>query len=170
MFRRYNYVKFQGRPSRQETRYRPRRRFPTERDRTPPGRGRAPQKRDSARQPAAGGQHRRRHVGRSSCFFEVVSDGNLSLMRAVEKFDYSRGFKFSTYASWAIMRNYARSIPEQMYQAARLVTGSDEALAIAPAPDTSSQDTVIEGARHLIQKGLTFLSERERDIVVRHYG
>jgi RNA polymerase primary sigma factor len=112
----------------------------------------------------------RRHVGRSSCFFEVVSDGNLSLMRAVEKFDYSRGFKFSTYASWAIMRNYARSIPEQMYQAAKLVTGSEEALAIAPAPDSSSQKTVIEGVRHLIQKGLNCLTERERAIVVRHYG
>ncbi len=112
----------------------------------------------------------RRHVGRSSCFFEVVSDGNLSLMRAVEKFDYSRGFKFSTYASWAIMRNYARSIPEQMYHAAKLVTGSDEALAIAPAPDNSSQKTAIEGARHLIQKGLKCLTERERDILVRHYG
>lgn len=112
----------------------------------------------------------RRHVGRSSCFFEVVSDGNLSLMRAVEKFDYSRGFKFSTYASWAIMRNYARSIPEQMYQAARLVTGSDEALAVATAPDTATRDTAMEGARHLIQKGLSLLSDRERDIVVRHYG
>jgi len=112
----------------------------------------------------------RRHVGRSTCFFEVVSDGNLSLMRAVEKFDYSRGFKFSTYASWAIMRNYARSIPEQMYHAAKLVTGSDEALAIAPAPDNSSQKTAIEGARHLIQKGLKCLTERERDILVRHYG
>lgn len=54
----------------------------------------------------------RRHVGRAACFFETVSDGNLSLMRAVEKFDYARGFKFSTYASWAIMRNYARTVPE----------------------------------------------------------
>jgi RNA polymerase primary sigma factor len=112
----------------------------------------------------------RRHVGRSSCFFEVVSDGNLSLMRAVEKFDYSRGFKFSTYASWAIIRNYARSIPEQMYQASRLVTGSDEALAVAPAPDTLIRDTALDGARHLIQKGLDLLTARERDIVVRHYG
>ncbi|NLE61260.1 MAG: sigma-70 family RNA polymerase sigma factor [Planctomycetes bacterium] len=112
----------------------------------------------------------RRHVGRSSCFFEVVSDGNLSLMRAVEKFDYSRGFKFSTYASWAIMRNYARSIPEQMYQATKLVTGSDEALAVASAPDTVSRDTILEGARHLVQKGLQLLTARERDIVVRHYG
>lgn len=112
----------------------------------------------------------RRHVGRSSCFFEVVSDGNLSLMRAVEKFDYARGFKFSTYASWAIMRNYARSIPEQMYQSSKLVTGSDEALAVAPAPDTTSRDTMLEGARHLVQKGLQLLTARERDIVVRHYG
>lgn len=112
----------------------------------------------------------RRHVGRSSCFFEVVSDGNLSLMRAVEKFDYARGFKFSTYASWAIMRNYARSIPEQMYQSSKLITGSDEALAVASAPDTVSRDTLLEGARHLVQKGLQLLTDRERDIIVRHYG
>jgi RNA polymerase primary sigma factor len=112
----------------------------------------------------------RRHVGRSSCFFEIVSDGNLSLMRAVEKFDYSRGFKFSTYASWAIMRNYARTIPEQLYHASRLVTGSEDTLAVAAAPDDSGRDTVIEGARHLIQKGLVLLTARERDVVVRHYG
>lgn len=112
----------------------------------------------------------RRHVGRASCFFEVVSDGNLSLMRAVEKFDYARGFKFSTYASWAIMRNYARSIPEQMYQANRLMTGTDDTLAVVPAPDTTTRETMIEGARHLIQKGLGLLTARERDVVVRHYG
>ncbi|MDX1964340.1 MAG: sigma factor, partial [Pirellulales bacterium] len=41
----------------------------------------------------------KRHVGPSDNFFELVSDGNISLIRAVEKFDYSRGFKFSTYAS-----------------------------------------------------------------------
>ena len=44
-------------------------------------------------------------------FFELLCDGNMSLMRAVEKFDYSRGNKFSTYASWAIMKNFARSHP-----------------------------------------------------------
>ena len=47
----------------------------------------------------------KRHVGPSNNFFELVSDGNMSLIRAVEKFDYSRGNKFSTYASWAIMKN-----------------------------------------------------------------
>lgn len=111
----------------------------------------------------------RRHVGRSACFFEIVSDGNLALMRAVEKFDYTRGFKFSTYASWAIMRNYARTIPEQLYETGKLVTSSDELLAQAPAPDTD-HDLELEGARHLVAKGLALLSDRERDVVERHYG
>ncbi len=55
----------------------------------------------------------KRHVGPVENFFELVSDGNMSLMRAVEKFDYARGFKFSTYASWAIMKNFARTIPDE---------------------------------------------------------
>ncbi len=112
----------------------------------------------------------RRHVGRASCFFEIVSDGNLSLMRAVEKFDYARGFKFSTYASWAIMRNYARSIPEQMYQSARLVTGAEEVLATTPDRTETARNDVMEAAQQLVQKGLGLLSGRERDVVVWHYG
>src|SRR5262249_20060827 len=48
----------------------------------------------------------KKHVGSSNDFFELVSDGNMSLIRAVEKFDQARGFKFSTYASWAIMNNF----------------------------------------------------------------
>lgn len=112
----------------------------------------------------------RRHVGRSPHFFEVVSDGNLALMRAVEKFDYARGYKFSTYASWAVMRNYARTIPEQLYRSARLVTGVEEMLASAPDRQAAPRDSVVEAARHLVSKGLSLLTERERDVVVRHYG
>src|SRR5690606_33103726 len=55
----------------------------------------------------------KRHMGSSDDFFALVSDGNMSLIRAVEKFDYSRGNKFSTYASWAIMKNFARTIPNE---------------------------------------------------------
>lgn len=112
----------------------------------------------------------RRHVGRSPAFFEIVSDGNMSLMRAVEKFDYARGFKFSTYASWAIMRNYARTIPEQMYPGVRLVTGSDELLDTVPAEDRTEHESVVDSARQLIRRGLGLLTARERDVVVRHYG
>ena len=68
----------------------------------------------------------KRHVGPSNNFFELVSDGNMSLIRAVEKFDFSRGNKFSTYASWAIMKNFARTIPEENYRRDRFVTGHEE--------------------------------------------
>jgi RNA polymerase primary sigma factor len=112
----------------------------------------------------------RRHVGRSSCFFEIVSDGNLSLMRAAEKFDYARGFKFSTYASWAIMRNYARTIPEQLYQSARLVTGAEETLAAVPDRSETGFNAVLDAAQQTVQKGLGLLNPRERDIIVWHYG
>jgi len=112
----------------------------------------------------------RRHVGRSPHFFEVVSDGNMALIRAVEKFDYTRGYKFSTYASWAVMRHYARTVPERMVQAARMVTGVDEMLAAAPAAATEAADSAVEAARHLVAKGLQLLTQREQEIVVRHYG
>ena len=46
----------------------------------------------------------------------------MSLIRAVEKFDYSRGNKFSTYASWAIMKNFARTIPHEFKQRDRFRT------------------------------------------------
>ncbi len=52
--------------------------------------------------------------------FELISDGNMSLIRAVEKFDFARGFRFSTYASWAIMKNFARTIPAELRQHAPL--------------------------------------------------
>lgn len=113
----------------------------------------------------------RKHVGQASSFFETVSDGNLALMRAVEKFDYARGFKFSTYASWAVMRSYARSIPEQNYAAARLVTGVDEMLATAPSPGQAvERESVLDGIRQVLRKGLDLLNDRERDVVLRHYG
>ena len=53
----------------------------------------------------------KRYVGPTQDFFELVSDGNISLLRAVDKFDFSRGNKFSTYATWAIMKNFARTSP-----------------------------------------------------------
>ena len=57
-----------------------------------------------------------------------------------------------------------------MYESARLVTSSEELLAAAPAPDETARDSIVEGARHLVAKGLALLTARERDVVVRHYG
>ena len=68
----------------------------------------------------------KRYVGRAANFFELVSDGNMSLMRAAEKFDVSRGNKFSTYASWAIMKNFARTIPVALRHQDRFRTDHSE--------------------------------------------
>ncbi|MCK5016078.1 MAG: sigma-70 family RNA polymerase sigma factor, partial [Candidatus Peribacteraceae bacterium] len=46
-------------------------------------------------------------------FLDFVEEGNMSLMKAVRKYDFAKGFKFSTYATWSIINNYTRSIPEE---------------------------------------------------------
>jgi RNA polymerase primary sigma factor len=55
----------------------------------------------------------KRYVGRGMLFLDLIQEGNLGLMRAVEKFDYRRGFKFSTYATWWIRQAITRAIANQ---------------------------------------------------------
>ena len=78
----------------------------------------------------------KRYVGPAGDFFELVSDGNMSLLRAVEKFDVSQGNRFSTYASWAIMKNFARSIPDVLRHRDRFPTSHAE---ISAPPRTSAR-------------------------------
>src|SRR5204862_7396868 len=81
----------------------------------------------------------KKYAAQSDNFWELMSDGNMSLIRAVEKFDFGRGFKFSTYASWAIMKNFARSIPEELHRKERYVTGHEDLLDAAPDSRTDEQ-------------------------------
>lgn len=55
----------------------------------------------------------RRYVGRGMALLDLVQEGNVGLMRAVERFDYRRGFKFSTYATWWIRQAISRAIADQ---------------------------------------------------------
>ena len=114
----------------------------------------------------------KRHVSASDDFFQLVSDGNMSLIRAVEKFDYSRGNKFSTYASWAIMKNFARTIPDEFKQKDRFRPTSEEIF--LSKEDLRSDRYMLESAQkrreEQVNQILESLDERERKIVVSRFG
>ena len=109
----------------------------------------------------------KRHSGQAENFFELLSDGNISLMRAVEKYDYSRGFKFSTYASWAIMKNFARSIPDEKNRRERFVTGSEELFDVAEDRRSQEGEVLAAAAQASakVNRLLEYLEPREREII-----
>ena len=55
----------------------------------------------------------KRYVGRGMLFLDLIQEGNMGLIKAVEKFDYQKGFKFSTYATWWIRQAITRAIADQ---------------------------------------------------------
>jgi len=109
----------------------------------------------------------KRHAAQTDNFFELLSDGNMSLIRAVEKFDCGRGFKFSTYASWAIMKNFARTIPDEKHRRERFVTGHEEVFEVAPDTRSDEHEVVAtkERATHSVNRLLEYLEPREREII-----
>ena len=114
----------------------------------------------------------KRHVSANEDFFQLVSDGNMSLIRAVEKFDYSRGNKFSTYASWAIMKNFARTIPTEFRQRDRFRPTSEELF--LSREDQRTDRYVLEAAQERrteqVNRILDSLDEREQKIIISRFG
>ena len=114
----------------------------------------------------------KRHVTPDQNFFELVSDGNVSLLRAIEKFDFARGNKFSTYASWAIMKNFARTIPGEFKHRDRYRTSQDELF--AATPEYRGNPMFEEGAQQTreaqVEKILRRLDEREQKIIMGRFG
>lgn len=113
----------------------------------------------------------KKHLNRGANLQDMVSEGNVSLMRAVEKFDYTRGFRFGTYASWAIAKDYAHHIPGEK-------TGPDKAtekLVDSVHRDmrtaTSADVVAVERARKSLTNVITDnLNERERYVIINHFG
>ena len=109
----------------------------------------------------------KKHANQFDNLPELMSDGSISLMRAVEKFDFSRGNKFSTYATWAIMKNFARSIPDEKTHRERYVTGHDDMFEARPDVRTDEQEVLAqtELAKDKVSKLLEVLDPRTRDII-----
>lgn len=114
----------------------------------------------------------KRHMKSSDDFFSLVSDGNMSLFRAVEKFDYARGNKFSTYASWAIMKNFARSIPDEFKHNDRFRTTTDEVFMAHQDTrgDHYAQELAQQQRQKQINRILNKLDQREQQIIIRRFG
>ena len=113
----------------------------------------------------------RKHTRDEGEMLELVSEGNMVVMSAVEKFDFSRGYKFSTYASWAIVKRFAtrRASAARMQEKA----GHDDVLDSISRDGRVPESNVmaVEAARRRIDKAMgDALEERERMVVRQYYG
>ncbi|HET6575217.1 MAG TPA: sigma-70 family RNA polymerase sigma factor [Fimbriiglobus sp.] len=108
-----------------------------------------------------------KHLNPGQNLDELKSDANVSIMRAVEKFDYGRGFKFSTYATWAIMKNFARSIPDENTRRSRYLTGADELFDGKADVRTDEQEvlTAASQARDRVNRLLDYLDPRTQEVI-----
>jgi RNA polymerase sigma factor (sigma-70 family) len=110
----------------------------------------------------------RKHLRPGASLMELISEGNITLMRAVESFDFHKGNRFSTYATLALMKGFARSVP-QMLSASKKSSG--DAAILAEVPDrrgTPATDSLVHSdeVSHLLSR----LSERERAVLTAHFG
>jgi len=114
----------------------------------------------------------KRYMSPNRDLWELVSEGNMSLMRAVDKFDFSRGNKVSTYASWAIMKNFARSIPNEHRHQDRFRTSHGETFSLSEEHRSNQyeQENTQRQREAEVLKILDRLEERERKVVVSRFG
>ena len=114
----------------------------------------------------------KRHLKPGMNFFELVSDGNMSLIRAVEKFDYARGNKFSTYASWAIMKNFARSVPAEHTRLDRFRTGQDDVFLQSSDERGSffADERLNRAQKSAIVELMEELNSREQKVIACRFG
>ena len=110
----------------------------------------------------------RKHLRPGLSLMELISDGNLTLMRAVESFDFHRGYRFSTYATLALMKGFARSV-SQMLSSGREAIHSPVLLAsVADGHGSNAAQRMMH--RDEVSRLLSRLEQRERDVLRAHYG
>lgn len=114
----------------------------------------------------------KKFVSPSFSFDELLSDGIVILMNAVEKFDYDRGFRFSTYAYRSIMRNAYRKVMDRKKENARFAAVDEETIegSIEESGTASMDEKTWDRLRKMLSKFLGNLDKRERLIVRARYA
>lgn len=111
-------------------------------------------------------------VDHANSLDELISDGNLPLIRAVEIFDFERGTRFSTYATWAIRNSLYRSTPRNRRRLTRYRTGTKAAFEILSDHRfrPRGRESYHRGLRAAIDRMLSELDSRDRAIVLSRFG
>jgi RNA polymerase sigma factor (sigma-70 family) len=109
----------------------------------------------------------RKHLRSGLSLMELISDGNITLMRAVESFDFHKGNRFSTYATFALMKGFARSVPQMLFRE-KPCGDSGMLEAIPDARHRHIADRMLD--RDEVKTLLSQLDGRERDVILAHYG
>ena len=82
----------------------------------------------------------KRYVGKGMQFLDLIQEGNLGLLKAVEKFDYRKGYKFSTYATWWIRQAITRAMVETIHKLGRVSRQLSQELGKDPTPEQIAQE------------------------------
>ena len=111
-------------------------------------------------------------TGRIVSIDGLISEGNLSLLNAVEKFDFTRGIRFSTYATWCVVKRFARVVPEENYVIKTYMTGSDEVIEIQPDKSVTELERKenLDHIRIELDHVMGELTEREQKILRLRFG
>jgi RNA polymerase sigma factor (sigma-70 family) len=111
-------------------------------------------------------------VDRANPLEELISDGNLPLIRAVEIFDFERGTRFSTYATWAIRNSLYRATPRNRRHQHRFVTGTQPLFAAVSDQRFSvrAEEGYRQTLRNMIEQMLLELDQRDQAIVISRFG
>lgn len=108
----------------------------------------------------------------TNVFYDMLSEGIASLMNAVEKFDFDRGFRFSTYATTSVQRDLYRSVAKSRELSCRFNTGADLAFSAIPAEATvtNQKEAAERKAYNSLMEMIKQLDPREKIIILARFG